>query len=386
MKKRARRLIVVAVIVTILIGFSAHMRVAYLAALVLAESVTPETDGPMATLRADPIVEEVTFEADGRTVVAHLYRPATNGRRPGIVLSHGVAARGRRDPRLVNFADALARAGYVALVPEFTNMKEFRVRPSDIDEILASFEYLWRSPHVRGGRIGLFGFSYAGGLAALCAADPQISDRLRFCFLLGAHCDLTSVVRYATTGMFRVDGEWVYLEPRATGKWAFLRNSIDLIEDEGDRELLALIAQKKFDDEKSDVSELVLGLGDEGRGAYDLMVNADPELTSALISAMSERVRDYFAELSPNGQLENVRAHMILVHGRDDHLIPYTETLALAEQVPPEASVNLQVIESFVHVDLTLGGGDGLTGWFRSIGEALRLFSVTYDLMAQGYL
>jgi dienelactone hydrolase len=386
MKKRTRRLIAVAVIVTIVIGFSAHMRVAYLATLVLMESVTPETDGPIASLRPAPVVEEVSFEVDGKTVVADLYRPARDGKRPGIVLSHGVAARGRNDPRLMNFADALARAGFVALVPEFTNMKEFRVRPTDIDELIASFEYLWLSPHVRTERIGLFGFSYAGGLAALSAADPRISDRVRFCFLLGAHCDLTSVVRYATTGMFRVEDEWVYLEPRATGKWAFLLNSIDLIEDEGDRELLSTIAERKFDDEDADVSDLALGLGDEGRGAYELMVNTDPERTSGLVAEMSERVREYFAELSPNGQLRDVRAHMILVHGRDDHLIPYTETLALAEQLPPEASVNLQVIESFVHVDLTLGGGEGLSGWLRSVGEALRLFSVTYDLMAQGYL
>ena len=48
--------------------------------------------------------------------------------------------------------------------------------------------------------------------------------------------------------------------------------------------------------------------------------------------------------------------------------------------------VGLYLGNSFVHVDLTLGGGEGLVGWFRSIGEALRLFSVTYDLMAQGYL
>lgn len=359
---------------------------AYLTALVLAESTTPLVDGQIASRRPDPLVETVTFTSGAKTIVADVYRPAGDGPHPGIVLNHGVADLGKDDPRLVNFADAVARVGFVALVPEFENLKGFRVRPSDVDEVVASYEYLAGLPEVNPERVGLFGFSYAGGLAVLAASDPRIADRVRFCFLLGSYYDLENVVAYMTTGMYRRDGEWTYLEPQNSGRWAFLINSSYLIEHEGDREALVEIAHAKWDDPDSDVDALVESLRDEGRRAYDLMVNDDPERTRALIDGLSPRVRDYFDALSLEGRIDRLEAHLIIGHGRDDNLIPYTESLLLAEGVPPAASVHLAILESFHHVDLKLGEGEGPGAFLASVAEVGRLFSITYDLLAQGLL
>jgi dienelactone hydrolase len=385
MRRRAR-LITLAAVAIVLLGLSSRIHVAYLTALVLAESATPLVDGPIATRRADPIVEPVTFRAGAKTIVADVYRPTGEGPHPGIVLNHGVADLGKDDPRLVNFADAVARAGYVALVPEFENLKGFRVRPSDVDEVIAAFEYLAGHPDVDPERVGLFGFSYAGGLAVLAASDARIADRVRFCFLLGGYYDLENVVTYMTTGMYREDGGWEYLEPRNSGRWAFLINSADLIENEADREALVEIANARWDDPGAEVAALVESLGEEGRQAYDLMVNEDPELTRPLIEGLSPRVREYFEALTLEGQIDRLRAHLIIGHGRDDNLIPYTESLLLAENIPEGASVHLAILESFQHVDLELGGGEGIGAFFASVAEVGRLFSITYDLLAQGLL
>lgn len=384
MSRRRVRLIATAVIALVLLGLSSRIHTAYLAALVLTESATPEIDGPLARARPDPVVDSVTFDSPGRTIVADVYRPAGGGRHPGIVLSHGVAVRGKDDPRLVNFADALVRAGYVALVPQFVNMKDFRVRPSDIDELVASYEYLERRPDVDPGRVGLFGFSYAGGLSVLAASDPRVAERVRFCFLLGGYYDLESVVTYATTGMYEREGEWVYLEPRHSGRWAFLLNSSDLIGDDGDRATIASLARRKLDDPDADVSELVATLGEEGWAVYALMVNEDPSKTRDLIDGLNDRIQRYFDELTLAGRIDGLRARLIIGHGRDDDLIPYTESLKLAANVPRGTAVHLAILESFHHVDLELGEGEGLGAFLASVAEVLRLFSITYDLLAQG--
>jgi dienelactone hydrolase len=384
--RRRVRLLTLAAVALVLLGLSSRIHVAYLTALVLAESATPLVDGPIATRRADPVIEPVTFPAGLRTLVADVYLPAGAGPHPGIVLNHGVADLGKDDPRLVNFADAVARAGYVALVPEFPNLKGFRVRPADVEEVIAAFEYLAGRPDVDAERVGLFGFSYAGGLAVLAASDARIADRVRFCFLLGSYYDLENVVTYMTTGMYRADGEWRYLEPRNSGRWAFLINSADLIEDPGDREALVEIAEARWDDPEADVEALVESLGEEGRRAFDLMVNDDPDRTRPLIAGLSPRVREYFEALTLEGKIDRLEAHLIVGHGRDDNLIPYTESLLLAENVPPGASVHLAILESFQHVDLELGGGEGLGAFFESVAEVGRLFSITYDLLAQGLI
>jgi acetyl esterase/lipase len=373
-------------VVIVVIGLGSHVRVAYMTTLLLMEVPSPESDGPIAERLPDPLVERMSFEAAGRTVIADVYRPARRGRHPGIVLNHGVAAGGMNDLRLVNFADALARTGYVALVPEFVNLKEFRVRPSDVDEVVGSFEYLRGRPDVRPDRVGIFGFSYAGGLAMLAANDPAIADDVRFCFLLGSYYDLRSIVTYATTGHFLENGEWVYMEPRHTGKWAFLKNMLELVEDGRDRALLSRIAGAKLADESSDVSAVADSLGEEGGHLYALMTNEDPERAGELIDSLSPGLLEYFDALSLPGNIDNVTARLIIAHGRDDNLMPYTESLALAENVPRGASVHLRILESFQHVDLEFSGDSGLTGWIGTAAEMCRVFSVTYELLRMGLL
>ena len=130
-----------------------------------------------------------------------------------------------------------------------------------------------------------------------------------------------------------------------------------------------------------EVRALVESLGEEGRRAYDLMVNDDPDRTRTLIEGLSPRVREYFEALTLAGQIERLRAHLIIGHGRADDLIPYTESLLLADNVPSAASVHLAILESFQHVDLKLGEGEGVGAFFASVAEVGRLFSITYDLL-----
>jgi acetyl esterase/lipase len=382
--------LVCAVLVAVgLLALGPRMRVAYLTTLLLLELPTPETDGPIARRLPDPQIERVTFEAAGRAMIADVYRPglgSRRSRRPGIVLNHGVAAGGMNDLRLTNFADALARAGYVALVPEFINLKEFRVRPSDVVEMVGSYEYLERLPDVNPDRVGFFGFSYAGGLAVLAANDPRISERVRFCFLLGTYYDLRSIVTYATTGYYLEDGEWVYMKPRHTGKWAVLRNSLRLVGDGTDRRLLARIANSKLEDDTCDVSASADSLGEEGALLYELMMNGDPDAAAGIIDRLSPRILSYFDELSMPGNMENVTARLIIVHGRDDNLMPYTESILLAENAPPKAIAELRILESIQHVDLEFSWEGGPAGWAATLAEIGRVYSLMYAILAEGLL
>jgi pimeloyl-ACP methyl ester carboxylesterase len=220
----------------------------------------------------------------------------------------------------------------------------------------------------------------------LAANDPRISERVRFCFLLGSYYDLRSIVTYATTGYYLKDGEWVYMKPRHTGKWAFLRNSLELAGDETDRRLLTRIANSKLKDETCDVSASADSLGEEGSRLYELMMNGDPDAAGGIIDRLSPRILSFFDELSMPGNIENVTARLILVHGRDDNLMPYTESILLAENAPPKANAQLRILESLQHVDLEFSWEGGPAGWAATLAEVGRIYSVMYTLLAEGLL
>jgi hypothetical protein len=61
--------------------------------------------------------------------------------------------------------------------------------------------------------------------------------------------------------------------------------------------------------------------------------------------------RDIAALDLANKDLSGIRAHAIVVHGRDDDIIPYTESVALAHALPPERT-HLYVVGGLFHVNL----------------------------------
>jgi len=380
------RVVALAAVVIALIALAPRIRVGWLAARLLYETANPDDGTTFSQLRAEPIVEVTELVAGDTTVVADLYHPARGGPHPGILLVHGMVDVGRSDERLMRFADALARAGYVVLVPEFEGLKQFRVSLDDVGTIVTSFEHLEGLPGVRRDRVGIFGASYSGGLALLAAGDPAIADRVRYCFLLGAYHDLRNVVAYITTGYYRDAGEWVYLEPENFGRWVFLLNGDDLVEDPADRATLVEIARAKLDDPDRDVSPEVGRLHDEGRRVYDLITAEDPEAALSMIGALPPGVRENLDRLSPRGKMSQVEADLILVHGRDDNMIPYPESVALAAEAASGTRVHLELLDSFRHVDLLLKREGGVRGLPRVLAEMAMLYSVAWDVLAEGFL
>lgn len=111
-----------------------------------------------------------------------LYRPVSNPQ-AGIVLVPGVAELGRDDPRLVSFAGALARSGFLVLVPEIGSLRELKVQPEDARSVADAFLYLRSRPELSEScRSGIAAFSYAAGPAVLAAMQPELRDEVDSCW------------------------------------------------------------------------------------------------------------------------------------------------------------------------------------------------------------
>ncbi len=117
------RVAALAAVAIVLVALAPRIRVGWLAARLLYDTANPREATTFAGLRAAPIVETTEFEVGDAKVPADLYHPRGRGPHPGILLVHGMVDAGRSDERLMRFADALARAGYVVLVPELEGLQ-----------------------------------------------------------------------------------------------------------------------------------------------------------------------------------------------------------------------------------------------------------------------
>lgn len=147
--------------------------------------------------------EMLTFTGRHGPRVARLYRPARVRTRP-LLLTGGVHALGIDEPRLIAFADTLARSGTPVITPALPDLKAYLVTPRLTDDIEDAAQAVLAAPEVpqdADGRLGLLGISFAGGLSIIAAGRPPLRDRVAFVFSVGGHAALPGVLRYLCTGV-----------------------------------------------------------------------------------------------------------------------------------------------------------------------------------------
>ncbi|MDP3038504.1 MAG: hypothetical protein Q8O18_01370, partial [Deltaproteobacteria bacterium] len=286
------------------------------------------------------------------TVKADLFLPQGKGKRSGILLNHGVIDTGKDDPRLKRFAEILCRSGFVVLIPDFKGMRSFRIGPSDIDEVQMAFTYFTSlKNYVLPQSCGLFGFSYGAGPTILAACRPAMRNKVRFIIAFGAYYDLKNVLSFIASGNFEFEGKRYFRQPQEYGKWVFLANNLDHVVSPEDRSILQRILQVKLRDEKAPTDHFIPLLGKEGKNILALLSHSDPGQTEILIKNLPPAIQTQIEALSVAPVMNKLHADLILAHGKDDDMIPFTETLRLARAVPDPRRVYVQILRSYSHVD-----------------------------------
>lgn len=342
-------------------------------------------------LRPDPArtaEQEVAYARDGGTLPATLFRPAGVRRAlPAWVVLHGLTRPGRAHPSLVRFARAVASAGHVVFVPEIPEWRELRVEPERaVATIRAAVHALQQRTDVRHEHVGLIGFSFGATQALIAAADTDTAALLAGVAAWGGYCDLQRVFRFGLTGMHEHGGVTYRMRPDPYGAWIIAGNYLTRVPGyEGHGAvadaLLALAAEAGdrgpfawdpiYDASKARLRSV---MAEPQRRLFDMLApltgSADPEPGPLLDLAdrITETVLRCDPLMDPRPHLPRVRVPVVFAHGRDDRLIPFTETLRLAAATPAERTRSVTITGLFQHS----GGTDGSLSLAGRVHEAAR--------------
>jgi fermentation-respiration switch protein FrsA (DUF1100 family) len=168
--------------------------------------------------------------------------------------------------------------------------------------------------------------------------------------------DLAQVVTFATTGYFREPGatRWQRLSPSVYGQALLALSNAPLLPQASDRRALSGYARDLLQGQPEEEGLMggILHLQPEGEALLALITNADPERTIPLMRQLSPAIQTQMRVLNPAAQdLSQLKAPLMLLHGRSDNVIPYTESLAMVGAVGPDQA-RLYLIDGLAHVDL----------------------------------
>lgn len=385
-----------AALVFVLLSLASCAPVRHFEAVQILRDLAAGGDAALSGRRA-VLRQSVDYTVAGRARHADLYLPGTLAGcvktrsevagcpRAGIVAVPGAAPLGKDDPRFTAFAATLARAGFAVLAPDLAGLRQLRVRPSDAREIADAFAYLASRPELApGGRSGMFAFSYAVGPTVLAALEDDIRERVRYIVGVGGYHDLPRAMRFFTTGWFEHAGQWHHLSPDETGKMVLLYASLDYLAGSSDRMIFERMVALRMRDPNADPGPLAAGLSSDAQAVYALAANHDPARFSVLFDRLPEAMRADIGRLDlARRDLKQLKARLILLHGKSDTLIPYPESLALAAAAPPGQASVLLIRRVLGHVDLNRFDLLAWRFWSEDLPDLWRLWRVIDLLLAQ---
>jgi dienelactone hydrolase len=323
-------------------------------ALFLARFSAPA--GESAKGRQEPLEEtEIEISGSPERIRARLYRIAGAGPRPGVVVAHGVHYQGIDEGRLVPFARALARSGFTVLTPQLQELTEYRVSVRDIAVIDSAVAYLsGRQDVASTARVGLIGFSFAGGLGLIAAGHPQTEQHLKYVASVGGHYDLMQVMQFLITGEVQTPEGKRLATPHEYGLVILAYQYLDHLAPKPDLQTLGAAFKAWLHEDRDSARRLAQQLQtQEGRHLFNLLENQHiTELSGTLLAILAEH-RTELAELSPRDRLKALHVPVYLLHGASDSVIPPSQTAWAARELDAAGVANMSLITPLIeHVEV----------------------------------
>ena len=308
---------------------------------------------------------ELTLTTTNGPIRARLYTPDLHPDAPALLVLHGVHHLGMDEPRLIAFASAIASCGLRVLTPELPGIKDYQVSATSIRTIGDSAA--WMAVQNRGGErrpVGVMGLSFSGGLSLLAAADPVYRPSMKFVVAIGSQDEMGRVAAYYRTGEdSRPGGAPEVLPPHEYGALVMEYEHVeDFVPPADTAPIRAVLRAHLYEDLAAEKIALAALTRVQKAEAAQLMDTTSAMTRGLLAAAESRHIQD-MAGVSPHNHLGSLTTPVYLLHGAGDNIIPASETLWMAAELPGTTLQSALISPVLSHLDLDGAQPSALDRW-----------------------
>ena len=371
LKKTGLTVLLALIALTIFLGASHEGRAAVKTTLFIPHVFNAGVK-PLNWFTPDPVVERVAFPIPGGAGAGDIYRPPGDGPYAAVLLFLGVAPAGSDDPRVVRLGDALARSNMVTLFYWSPIMADGRMEPEDVDNLVAAFQYLSAQDYVDDTRVGMGGFCVGASFSIMAASEEPIRDHVTFVNAFGPYFDMRDLIGAISSGTKSYGNETLSWEPDKLSRKVFITHlTQDLPETES-----RLLQNAFLDNASPEIA--IQDLSPQGKAVYSLLKGVPPEEVKTHLAQIPQRTQERAALISPNQRLDGLRAPLLIMHDREDDLVPAFESRRLRDALEPRGNARYTEFGLFDHVtpDIRLGLWD-------TSKELVKLFRHLHSILMQ---
>lgn len=360
------------------LGYARHRKAA-----ALARWLGPWADPEATPSNVTRTMEVLDPDAKGVAVKTYRYEPSDGEVSGTYVVVQGLHYAGPDDPRMDRFCRILASAGLLVIAPFLRDYLRLDVLPSAADDVAAACDHAIKLSAQRGlPRPALFSISFGSTPAIEVAASERHRDTLGGLVLFGGFFDFNAVIRFSITARAFDGPDEVTLPHDPLNAPAVFVNLAPHLEIPGDRQPL-VEAWRRMTRRTWGRPELrpvarrlpmmeaiARELAPEQRALFRIGCGLEPG-GAALLEVGLARAGDFFDFTDAAPRLSRVTVPVVIGHGREDDVIPYTEATKLREALPGDHPHRLHITGLYGHTGSALPTPADLAGDAQAMLDTL---------------
>lgn len=300
---------------------------------------------PQGWFTQAPKIEVIEFFSGSQKVIGKIYRPPDNKTHPAVITAMAVRTSEGDKPILTNFAQSLARMGFVVLAADSEDLEKEKIKIQGKEVFISTFEYLSASPHVEKGKISFIGFSVGSSVAIKAAQDPQIAERVQSLIFFGGYFDLVDYLSSLVTKTAVYKDQEFPWQPHEHVLNRF-KEIMASFAPSGEQEFLLQVLK-----EGEEVNpEVKADLSSEGKFILKLFEVKNRQEFTSLWPEAPEKILQEVNNFSPAVDLKNLKTQLFILHDRGDRNVPFVESRKLNEALPQSLKQNYLEVSLFEHV------------------------------------
>ena len=305
---------------------------------------------------------------DSDTIVRIFY---TKKRDPqSVIIFPGASPYAEEHPGMIMLGSALRDAGYNVYLPRIPALKNLILEKENIDWFAHCYQELATHKIQRKDDIMIIGLSYGGASLLRATLDSRMqSPKPKSILSYGTYYSISTALDFFMTGVINYNNKTYNITPHEWGPIVLFYNFIDTIETTYDTMKIKEILKYRIRDEDERVKEEMNKLENskEKKILENILAGTLTKEMKGLVQSMIEKNDDLLSYLSPENWIDSIKDKIFIMHGANDSMIPFTESIHLDKHLK-----NSTLLISFLYEHREISTKRGL---FFKLKEFIKLIN-----------
>ncbi len=270
----------------------------------------------------------------GEDVPLRIFHPKKE-KKLSVIIFPGASPFAEEHPGMINLASIIAKLGYKVFIPRITPLKNLDITDVNAEWFANAYEKISKRDDIDSTCIAITGISFGGSLLLNSMLDNRMkTPHPKSLMIYGAAFNLNRGFEFLLNGEITHNNETIKIKPNEWGVSVILHNFLSSTDVGFDTKRIREVLKYRMQDNMNKVEDLSNTLSSHDKEFIEAVLNVEytDEIKKIIHQIMNEQ-KDEIDKISPQNFCEKITSKMFIMHGANDSMVPFTESVEMHENI-----------------------------------------------------